>query len=122
MKKSIIIILISIIVVSCKENDIKNNFIGKWTSVDNFYGLKEFEFYHDSLIGYEEGQKYFSEWNVDESKIYINRTNQRTLELIEKFEVEYEFSENKDSLYFKRSTDTIFFEYPVLVRIDNRLN
>ncbi len=96
----------------------KNNFIGKWKSVDDFYGLKEFEFYKDSLIGYEEGQKYWSEWDVDESKIYINRTNRSTFELIEKFEVEYKFSDNKDSLYFKRSTDTTFFEYPILIRME----
>jgi hypothetical protein len=107
----------TIVFVSCIEADLKDKFIGKWAAADQFYGVKEFKFHKDSLTIYEEGQTYYGLWNADETKIYITRNNPRTLELIEQITLEYKFSRKKDSLFFKRETDTSFFEYPVLIKI-----
>jgi hypothetical protein len=120
MKRIFEILVILILFVACSKNETKRALIGKWGTTDNYYDLKEFNFYNDSLIAYEEGEKYYYKWKVNDSKIKVNRFNHTYSEVIERFSLEYKLSKSKDSLFIKRENYSSFNNnFPVLIKIHN---
>ena len=108
-----IIILVSIL-HSCSSNPEKDKLIGNWSVVN---GMNEFEFYKDSLIVNEFGMSYINEWNVDESKLYLETIKGLDSFGIKTKELDYKMSENLDTLFIKRITDSVFG--PPILRIEN---
>ncbi len=79
--------------------------------------MNEFEFYKDSLIVNEFGMSYINEWNVDESKLYLETIKGLDSFGIKTKEFDYKTSKNLDTLFIKRITDSVFG--PPILRIEN---
>ena len=116
MKKYILRILILILSLqSCTpSNDEKDKLIGNWSVID---GNSEFEFYKDSLIVNEFGINYINSWNADGSKIFLKPIKGLDSFGIKEPVFDYRLSNNNDTLYIKRLTDSLF-RFPIY-RIKN---
>jgi len=108
-----IIFLVSIL-QSCSSISEKDKLIGNWSIVN---GLNEFEFYRDSLIVNELGMSYINEWNIDESKLYLEPIKGLDSFAIKTKSFDYKISNNLDTLFIKRQTDSTFG--PPILRIKN---
>lgn len=109
-----IIILVSILQSCSFSNKEKDKLIGNWSVV---YGPCEFEFYKDSLILNEMGMSYINSWNADGSKLHLG-----TIKGLDSFGIkepvfDYRLSDNNDTLYIKKLTDSVF-KFPIY-RIKN---
>lgn len=65
-------------------------------------GVNEFEFYQDSLIVYEWGMSYINEWDVDESKLYLEMVEGLDSFGIKTKSFDYRLSEDQDTLFIKK--------------------
>ena len=109
-----IIILVSILQSCSNSNGEKDRLIGNWSIIN---GHSEFEFYKDSLILNEMGMSYLNSWNIDGSKLYIDAIKGLDSFGIKESVFDYRLSDNNDTLYIKRPTDSIF-RFPIF-RIKN---
>jgi len=105
------LILVSIL-QSCSSNSDKNKLIGDWSVIN---GWSEFEFYQDSLIVHEWGMTYINKWNIDESRLYLSTIKGLDSFGIKTKEFEYRLSDNLDTLFIKKQTDSAFG--PPILRI-----
>ncbi|WP_159023746.1 hypothetical protein [Formosa sp. L2A11] len=112
MKPFYRILILIIIFSSCSSNSEKEKLIGNW-SVPN--GLNEFEFYKDSLIVKEWGMNYINEWDIDQSKLYLEPIKGLDSFAIKTKSFDYRLSTNLDTLFIKRDTDSVFG--PAILRI-----
>ena len=97
---------------SCSSNSEKDKLIGNW-SVPN--GLNEFEFYKDSLIVNEWGMSYINDWDIDQSKLYLEPIKGLDSFALKTKSFDYRLSTNRDTLFIKRETDSVFG--PAILRI-----
>ncbi|WP_379978847.1 hypothetical protein [Dokdonia ponticola] len=115
MKTIYKIIILVLILQSCSSSHKeKDKLIGNWSVVN---GLNEFEFYQDSLIVSEWGMSYINQWDIDSSKLYLETIKGLDSFGIKTKEFDFRLSENLDTLFIKKLTDSVFG--PPILRIKN---
>lgn len=114
MKPIYIAFILALFLYACSSNPEKEKLIGHW-SIPN--GLNEFEFYKDSLIVYEWGMNYINEWDLDQSKLYLEPIKGLDSFAIKIKSFDYKLSTNLDTLFIKRETDSVFG--PAILRINS---
>ncbi len=106
MKPILTFLFLVIIFQSCSTNTENERLIGNW-SIPN--GLVELEFYKDSLIVTEARYyKYINEWNIDESKLYLEPIKELDSFGLKTKLFDYKISKNLDTLFLKQTSDSIF--------------
>jgi len=112
MKPIYTTLILTLFLYSCSSNPEKDKLLGNW-SIPN--GLNEFEFYKDSLILSELGMSYINEWDIDQSKLYLEPIKGLDSFAIKTKTFDYRLSTNLDTLFIKRETDSFFG--PAILRI-----
>lgn len=107
MKTTYKIVLIILIFQNCSAPNYKDKLIGNWSVI---FGNLEFEFYSDSLVANDVGLRYINTWTIDNSKIYLDTIEGRLG--IEYPVFDYKLSNDNDSLFIKRPTESDF-RYPI---------
>ena len=116
MKKILPSIIFTFILFSCVRSDNDLKLLGNWNSM-NYSDTNELQFYRDSIVFYEMGQKYFGKWKSKNKYIYIDVINPESDEIINEYEIEYKLK--NDSLFIKRSYDSAFV-FPTMIKVGNR--
>lgn len=89
--------------IGCKTNKQKNDLIGIWESYETHHTKVALTFYKDSVITESFGgeMRTNSNWNIDETKIYLKQVRLKDTILKDDLIYEYELNKTKDTLWIK---------------------
>ena len=92
-----------ITLMACETNERKKDLFGIWESYETDHSKVALTFYQDSVITESFGGEMhtISEWNVDESKIYLKQVQLKDTILKNVLNYEYELNETKDTVWIK---------------------
>ncbi|PVW17228.1 hypothetical protein [Marixanthomonas spongiae] len=107
MKTITAIALFFLLFTSCSNNSGKDAFLGTWDSM-SMYNQTTIQVTKDSLTTDKFGLKAVHIWKIENGKLHIKRVKGESVSPKETSVLDYKFSKNKDTLYLKSTTDTVF--------------
>jgi len=116
MKKKLTVIIVSLILLSCSKNEFEKQLIGTWNNFPT-EGVNDIKLYKDSVISYEYYIKRKGTWKANKSQIKFHFP-QQSLDSRLNLNFDYKLSSNKDSLFLKATTDSIY-TIPVLLKVND---
>lgn len=110
MMKYINVLILFLLMSGCSSTQQKRKLLGNWSSI-NSSNLINIEFFNDSLVIEQWGDRNSFKWYNDESTIYLHSLKVNTPDN------KYDFALINDSLQLRKNKDEI--DFLKLVRIDN---
>ncbi len=116
MKKILGILLLLFLLTNCSNNEYEKRLVGIWNSYPTG-GMAELRFYPDSLVSFDISAYRKGTWKANGSQIKLHFPK-KLPGYRKNITLDYQLSNNRDSLLIKNTTDSIYL-IPVFLKVND---